>query len=453
VTDTTIYKPWLGRFAADFSPDQPRDKNGKWSKTGLGGGHKLPFHDEGGVTHFDDHLGVERKDMPQLTGTTADGTYHPSAEMVPKFRKFLAGKGVKTTVERVPASSLKPTQTTGGTKQIRGIANELKSGELKDTKPILVSSDNRVIDGHHNWAGRLTADSEGGRKGLEEGMPVLRAHAPAAQVLGGAEEFGKQEGIAHRATGEDANPAFKALKTSKTPVPVDTYTQYRNADGSWDPKRQQLHDQIVNHFIGGRQSEEHPVATFFGGGPASGKSALKAPEHAVKVDPDEIKAMLPEYQEGLRNNDPTAASKVHEESSHLAARVKSEAEAKKISYTLDGTGDSSYKKMAGKVNAARAAGFKTHGQYVTVDTDEAVKRAMKRAEHTGRMVPEPVIRATHASVSSTFGQAAANNLFDHVELYDNNGDGAAKKIATTKNGKFNVLDSNAYKRFLDKAES
>lgn len=441
-----VYAPGDVRWdaTAKFNPNQPRDKDGKW---GTGGALGDVLKVAGKVTDFGGSMGVDRKDMPQLSGTSKDGTYHPSAEMTPKFLAQLRAKGVKVTTARVPAKSIKPTQASGGTAAIRSIADDLKSGKLRDTKPVVISADNRVLDGHHTWAGRLLADSEGGRKDLPAGMPVYKADLPMEDLLGAAEKFGDEEGLPKRGVVPGGSPL-----AVKPPQPVtETFDRYRNPDGSWAPERQQLHDKIVSRFLSGRKPEDHPVATFFGGGPASGKSALTSPSQAVKIDPDEIKGMLPEYQAAVKNGDPSGAAQVHEESSYLAATVAAKARQGKVSYTLDGTGDSSYGKMAAKVKAAKDAGYQVHSQYVTVDTGEAVSRAAARAQKTGRMVPEPVIRATHASVSSVFGQAVKNNLFDRTELYDNNGPAARLIAHTSAAGEFQVLDDAAYKSFLAKA--
>ena len=133
-------------------------------------GAGLPWTpDEAGHVTYHGHLGVDREHMPQLSGTGPGGKYVPSSVMLPQFTDYLRGKGIKVEHVRVPAASLKPTQTTGDAAAIRGIADDLKSGKLADTKPIVVSSDNRVLDGHHNWAGHLLADAEGGRAGRSRG--------------------------------------------------------------------------------------------------------------------------------------------------------------------------------------------------------------------------------------------------------------------------------------------
>jgi len=397
-------------------------------------------------------LGVDRADMPQITGTLADGRYAGSAEMMPKFLDHLKAAGVEVTHERVPAGSLKPTQTTGDMRAVRGITASLAAGDLADTKPVLVSSDGRVVDGHHQWAAHLLGESEGTRTGSAPGEPVIRADLPAAELMDQARQFASDQGIRNRKTGVAANPAY-ARPIAEQAAAKGSLEKHTRPDGTLDPDRAALHQRIIGGILAGHEPQEHPVATFFGGGPASGKStALKAThEDTAHIDPDAIKAQLPEYQQMTDAKDPRAAAYVHEESSLIARQATREAQARRLNFTLDGTGDSDVAKMAGKVNDARKHGYMTEGKYVTVGTGEAVKRARARAAATGRHVPETFIRETHAAVSDTYAKAAKMGLFDKTELWDNNGPEPALVASKEPGGKFTVADEAAWQAFLAKS--
>jgi predicted ABC-type ATPase len=228
--------------------------------------------------------------------------------------------------------------------------------------------------------------------------------------------------------------------------------------GKLTPERQALHDRIIAKTLAGTSRSAHPTATFMGGGPASGKSEMlkMRPAKGVIIDPDAIKAQLPEYQSMLDAGDKSAAAYVHEESSAIAKKIVAEAVAGKRDFTLDGTGDGDYAKLAGKVEAARKSGYLTHGQYVTVHTDTAAERAAKRGARTGRVVPETFLRETHAGVSGAFRQAVEHDLFDSAELWDNNsrkelGAIGIKLIGSkTGGGTFSVTDPVAWNQFLAK---
>jgi len=418
-----------------------RDEHGRWTA-------------DGDVMHYHGSLGVDRAGMPQITGTLADGRYAGSAEMMPKFLDHLKAAGIKVTHERVPAGTLKPTQTTGDMRAVRGIAGSLAAGDLADTKPVLVSSDGRVVDGHHQWAAHLLGESQGTRTGSAPGEPVIRADLPAGELMDQARQFAKNQGIQNRKTGVAANPAYARPSIAGQAAPADTLEKHTRPDGSLNPERAALHQRIISGILAGHKPQEHPVATFFGGGPASGKStALKAThEDTAHIDPDDIKAQLPEYQQMTDAKDPRAAAYVHEESSLIARKATRQAQKRRLNFTLDGTGDSDVAKMAGKVDDARKHGYMTEGKYVTVGTGEAVKRAKARAAATGRHVPETFIRETHAAVSDTYAKAAKMGLFDKTELWDNNGPDPALVAHKEPGGAFTVADEAAWRAFLAKTE-
>jgi predicted ABC-type ATPase len=742
-------------LAWDWAPDEivraawdaqlhPRGVHGKWATSG----GKLPFSRTGGVANYHGSMGIDRADMPQLSGLV-NGQYVPSAHMVPKFMAHLRAKGISVHEHRVPAASLKPTQTTGDIAAIRKIADNLKSGDLPDTKPITVSQDGRVLDGHHNWAGRALADSEGHKRD----MRVVRVGLPMPELLKEARAFAKQEGIASRKTGDMANPkyatraalalvdsplgggaarhpgdagdpaagrvtvargltwtggemllrgkwdaelhprgrhgefehaageapagpagpspvevakmvtdlqaqfaaerdkmradqaaelnrvtaqlraeqdrmtqlagrtaeakggsgerrkeivhaivnilalvavgalilatagaalpplaaagvsvgpliggeALHVLRGRKPRAPggaaaavgasvkaqaaeeakaqeatakllakvtgadqqeaqrlaaqliadakaarkvsegvtvkraawdpglhprdphgefareagtgvasvaaaatgavkplgglvadsagADSVAKYMNPDGTWNAQRAALHQKIVNETLAGVTPKGSPVATFLGGGSAAGKSTVLAGQSAdtAHIDADAIKAKLPDYHEKLAAGDKGAAAYVHEESSYLAKAIAAEAAKRKMDYLVDGTGDGSINSMRKKIKQAKAAGHKTVGKYVTVATDEAVRRAQARAEKTGRMVPESVIRQIHAGVSDVFPKLIAEDAYDAAELWDT---GGAKPLLVGRKpegGKWKVADQAAWERFLAKA--
>lgn len=237
---------------------------------------------------------------------------------------------------------------------------------------------------------------------------------------------------------------------------ADSLAKHTTAPGKLTPQRQALHDQIVAETLAGHERQSRPQAVFLGGGSASGKSTVMgkvAGGDHVHIDADAIKARLPEYQAMAAAGDTRAAAYSHEESSVLSKRITAEATARRHSYLLDGTGDGSFDKMAAKIDAAKRAGYQVDGKYVTVDTDEALRRAEKRAKRTGRKVPESVIREIHASVSDVFARLVMADKFDTVELWDNNG--AAPVLVGQKKlgGKWAVLDKSAWQRFLDKAKA
>lgn len=229
-------------------------------------------------------------------------------------------------------------------------------------------------------------------------------------------------------------------------------------DGTYrfTPERQALHDQIVNEALAGKTpAEGQPVYHVLGGGPAAGKSTYVdsdagvrlRDDNTVMINADDVKTQLPEYQQMMAERNPNAANFAHEESSYLVARIQAAAFENRLNATLDGTGDNAPAKLRSKINAARAAGYRVEGHYVTVPTDVAVQRANARGAQTGRYVPESVIRGTHSGVSRTLPEVYSD--FDAVDLYDTRGN-SLEHVMSWRDGSFTVHDNGLWDEFVAK---
>lgn len=237
---------------------------------------------------------------------------------------------------------------------------------------------------------------------------------------------------------------------------ADSLTSHLGPDGKVDPERAALHEKIIAQMTEGvpPAAPGERVSYMMGGGPAAGKSsimndpALGIPGEgeAVFVDPDSVKQELPEYQQMTAAGDKGAAAYVHEESSMVSKQVMAAAVSNNQSVVLDGTGDSSYQKLESKVEKLREGGGTVVAHYVTCDPDTAVARVQDRAEKTGRLVPESVVRGTHASVAEVLPQAMEKGLFDEVTLWDTNTP-QPTKIAEAKGTEITIHDQAAWEKF------
>jgi predicted ABC-type ATPase len=245
-------------------------------------------------------------------------------------------------------------------------------------------------------------------------------------------------------------------------LPGGTEDAYTKIDGEWWEGRKQLHRNIAADTIGDVPVAEpgEQVVHFMGGGPASGKGTTIRqglvdfdPETMVKVDADEIKGHLPEYKVLAEESNTKAAAYVHEESSMLSKEIMAESVQSGRDTMLDGTGDSSIEKLRSKVSSARAnsSGERVIADYVTVDTEEAVRRAAARGRRTGRYVPEQVVRDTHSGISRIFPDILDENLFDDIKLWDTNFD-PPQLILRKKDGLLEIYNEDAYAKFLRKAD-
>lgn len=111
-------------------------------------------------------LGVPRASMPQIESE------HRGAMV-----QFLKGRGITHTQEEVAPSTLKPSQAEYSPEKVE----RARAFDGPD-RSLLVSSDDHVLDGHHQWLAAM-ADAP------DEPYPVIRFHAPAQQLLIEAARF------------------------------------------------------------------------------------------------------------------------------------------------------------------------------------------------------------------------------------------------------------------------
>ncbi len=111
-------------------------------------------------------LGIPRAEMPQV-----------KAEHRGALTQFLKGRDIISEDTEVLPSELKPTQAEYSPGKVQK-AREFKGGD----RAILVSSDNHVVDGHHQWMAKLT-------DAPNEYMRVIKFDAPIRDVLAQMTEF------------------------------------------------------------------------------------------------------------------------------------------------------------------------------------------------------------------------------------------------------------------------
>lgn len=233
------------------------------------------------------------------------------------------------------------------------------------------------------------------------------------------------------------------------PDGLDTLEQYQNPDGTWTEERQKLHNEMIAHFFEGKTPVDNPQSYMMGGGPASGKTTLlnsglvNIPENAVLAAGDDIKAMLPEYENGAN------APFVHEESAYLAKVVMEKASSENYNVIYDGTGDGGIRSLRSKVDKLSKNGQPVHGVYVTVDIDTAINRSLARANATGRYMPSSVLVANHKAVSNVFPEIIKSGGLASVRLYDTGGVSPVL-IASASGSTLIVHDVTLYNDFLDK---
>jgi predicted ABC-type ATPase len=238
---------------------------------------------------------------------------------------------------------------------------------------------------------------------------------------------------------------------------LDSSDLYRTPSGGYSASRQKLHNQLIDDYMKAGSTKDGTVY-MMGGAPANGKSTvvdagvLPHPKKVLKIDPDEIKKGLPEYNLMVKRGDTTAAAFAHEESSYLSKKIIERSLQKDYDLLIDGVGDGEFDKLEIKIKQYKAAGKRVRADYVSLDTDLSVKLAEARAKKTGREVPLDYILDMNSEISKLIPKAIRKNSFDELYLWDTNINGQPRLILTQIDGKLKVHNSELFKRFLKKAK-
>lgn len=112
--------------------------------------------------------GIPRHKMPQI-----------ESKNVPLFLDFLHHKKIRNNKEKVVVSSLLPTQSEYNDGKVKAMVN-IPDDVL--SKPVIVSSDNYILDGHHRYSAMLLKDPN-------RMFEVYRVHTKIDDLLRLAKEF------------------------------------------------------------------------------------------------------------------------------------------------------------------------------------------------------------------------------------------------------------------------
>jgi predicted ABC-type ATPase len=200
-------------------------------------------------------------------------------------------------------------------------------------------------------------------------------------------------------------------------LPQTKSIYFNEEAGEYVPSRRKLHADIINTFKKEVVciTEGQPIAIFMGGSPASGKSSFLRKyspyllkEEILKVDADEIRAMLPEY-EGYN------AAQTHLETKDIVNTLLSDRNIGipcDFDLIYDGTMNS-VKSYIPLMDILRKRGYKIFIVYMdNVPKDVIIKRALERYQKSGRFVPLEVIEDFFEK-----GKTAFNELKKDVDGY------------------------------------
>lgn len=276
-------------------------------------------------------------------------------------------------------------------------------------------------------------------------------------------------------------------KTLTTPSTMDLHSEAK-PDGTVDfhPDRKQLHDTIIDVLLRQRSEDgslsatngyyppqEEPEVLFMGGGYAAGKSSMRkllqargdVPPDAIVIDPDQIKAMLPEFA-ATADFDPEANLRVYEEAWAVAQELQARAQEQHMNVIVDGITNTSADEVFARVQGFKDAGYgDARIAYADIPTEEALGRAAKRAEKAAaegdgpnmRHIPEEIMRSVHRDVAATIPavmqDARLQQMGVTVDAYDTQVFGNALPLAHATPDEGLVIDHDpGWKRLTAKGE-
>jgi phage gp29-like protein/gamma-glutamylcyclotransferase (GGCT)/AIG2-like uncharacterized protein YtfP len=197
--------------AQDFrEQEHPRHEDGRFADQSgeTGGNRKKASARKPAKTA--DSLGIPRDEMPQV----------PKARL-PAFLDELKRQGIEFKhVARKP-DELRPTQKDLDPKKVADIRKKMKSGELRATSPVLGSSDDYILDGHHRWEAQR-------QENAGEPMNIVQVDLPIRRLLERSLEWQKAEEAKPSETREALpNPPVLDMKTAFSRGFVKTVVKYR----------------------------------------------------------------------------------------------------------------------------------------------------------------------------------------------------------------------------------
>lgn len=119
-------------------------------------------------------LNVPRNEMPQVKSTDMED-----------FRGWLSEQDIDSSEEYVGVKELKAIQSEINVQKVNGMLNAKSIKELSSSKPVLITADNYLIDGHHRWFA-LRVDDQNRNEIL-----AIRAHMPVREFLKLAHDYPK----------------------------------------------------------------------------------------------------------------------------------------------------------------------------------------------------------------------------------------------------------------------
>jgi hypothetical protein len=146
-------------------------------------------------------MGIPRAQMPQMRGLPKEGSYAATlprgkksgkVDLTQDFLDHLQSQGIGVKETAIKSSHLRASQGQIVGSRVAQLMNETKAGtrDLRE-KPIWVTKDNYILDGHHHWAADV-----GMRLGKKDWkIPVYKVDLDIGTAITMANDFTREKGL------------------------------------------------------------------------------------------------------------------------------------------------------------------------------------------------------------------------------------------------------------------
>jgi predicted ABC-type ATPase len=176
----------------------------------------------------------------------------------------------------------------------------------------------------------------------------------------------------------------------------------------WTHARVAVQDRIVAATLAGGRPSDRRIALYTCGTYGSGKThALTGKtgklckqfrtRELVRIDPDEIRRQLPEWDELVRVDASQAGAVTHQEATFIALLAERVCQRMRLSYIVDGSLSNAewYRDWLTQV---RERGYRIFLLRFVCPIKVAAQRCDKRAQETGRTVPRELLETTYKKI-------------------------------------------------------
>jgi len=196
--------------------------------------------------------------------------------------------------------------------------------------------------------------------------------------------------------------------------PLLDYTYHRK----YCPAREQMQDKLIQNICHGKPLQEQmlPWVVFTAGAMGAGKGFVMRWMHDhgywdmdyfVKVDVDEVRQLLPEWQAYVDRDPGTAGHLTQKEAGCIAEILSYKALRQRMNIIIDGSlRDAEWYKQYILKLRREFPGIRVMILHVVADIGKVVERAKERAERTGRSVPIETLRASAEAVPKSVAALA-----------------------------------------------